>query len=111
MAVKETNHRVTATISEDEFQRMQYWSARAGLSINEFLRDAIEEKIKRANGDYDLPTLEQQRLNQLIEVIVGLRDDVNRLGDIFHTDIDALNKLTKGDTKYLSHTLDDGDVG
>jgi len=49
----------------DTAQRVDYWRRQRELSSdNEYIVLAVEEKIARENGDYDLPTLEIQRLNQ-----------------------------------------------
>lgn len=108
MAVKDTNHRITATITEDDFQKLSYWSKRNGVSINEYLKEAVEEKIKRENGDYDLPTLEQQRLNQLIDVTTVLSSNIQSLEQIVTSGFDSLIGLTRGDNYLLEN--EDGDI-
>lgn len=108
MAVKETNHRITATVSEDDFQQMTYWAKRRGVSLNEYFKDAVEEKIKRENGDYDLPTLEQQRLNQLTDVVTVLSSNVQSLEQVVTSGFDSLIGLTRGDNYLLQN--EDGDI-
>lgn len=109
MAVKDSNHRITATIPEDDYQRVLYWSKKEGLSVNAWLCEAVIEKIKRANGDYDLPTLEQQRLNQLNDNITTLSSDFYAAMDRFDSAMDSLLGLTRGDN-YLLKNREDGEL-
>lgn len=106
--IKSTNHRVTATIPEELYQQVTYWSAQHQCSVNEYLRDAIEGAIKRENGDYDLPTLEQQRLNQLVDAITVLSSNVSSMEQIVISGFDSLLGLTRGDNYLLED--EDGDL-
>ena len=40
------SHRVTATVDDDTFERLKYWSKKHGLSVNAYLNDAIDTMIK-----------------------------------------------------------------
>lgn len=94
-------HRVTASLSEDEFQRLQYWSQRHGCSINEYLRDSIELAIRRENHDYDLPDLEAQRLNQVLDALKVLSENIGSLEHVLTSGFDSLLGLTRGDNYLL----------
>jgi len=89
----------------DTAQHVNYWSAKRELSENEYLVQAVEEKIARENGDYDLPTLELMRLNQLIDEIKALSTNSANLEIVVTTGFDSLLGLTRGD----SYLLDDED--
>ena len=102
------SHRVTATLDDDMFERLKYWSDKKGLSINEYLHDAIVLSIKRENMDYDLPALEIQRLNQLIDGITVLSTNVKSLEDITVSGFDSLLSLCKGDSYLLE--AEDGEI-
>lgn len=106
MAVKSNKTRVTVSLSPDEYQRLQYWSDRKNMSINEYLKASVEHMIAYDNGDYDLPTLEIQRLNQLVDVITTLSSNVNSLESVVISGFDSLLGLTRGDN-YL---LEDSDA-
>ena len=49
--------RVTAVLPPDDLERVRYWAKSHGVSVNEYVRTAVEEAIRRENRDYDLPTL------------------------------------------------------
>jgi len=108
MAIKESNHRVTVTVKEDEFQQMKYWSAKHDCSINDYLREAILSAIKRENNDYDLPTLEQQRLNQIVDRMDVMSANVQSLEQVTISGFDSLLGLCKGDNYLLEH--EDGEI-
>lgn len=95
--------RVTVTLDKDMFQRLQYWADKKGLSINQYLYEAIESKIAYENKDYPLPTLEQARLNQLIDAMAVLSSNVKSLESVVTSGFDSLLVLTKGDNYLLSH--------
>ena len=59
--------RVALRLHPDLHERVKYWADKEGVSINEWIMSAIEGQIARANGDYDLPTAEIARLNQLVD--------------------------------------------
>lgn len=86
-------------------QRLQYWAAKKGMSANEYAVEAIEEAIRRENGDYDLPTLEIARLNQLVDEMKALSVNTANLERVVTQGFDSLIGLTRGNN-YL---LDDED--
>ena len=88
---------VRGNVSEETRERMRYWAAKQGISLNEWLGEAIELKIAHANGDYDLPTAEQHRLNQLIEVILVLSSNTKNLERTFTAGIETLLNTALGD--------------
>ena len=111
MATKTGNNatkRVTATVTEETFKRLEYWSSKKGISINQYLNEAIDKAIAYENKDYPLPTLEQARLNQLIDVITKLDSDTNSMISVITSGFDSLLGLTRGDNYLTEHQ--DGDL-
>lgn len=108
MAIREGMHRVTVTLDNDRYEQLKYWAARHERSINEYLGDAIDLAIRCENGDYDLPKLEVQRLNQLIDVITTLSSNVQSLESIVVSGFDSLLGLTRGDNYLLES--EDGEL-
>ena len=96
-------------LRQDTDQRASYWADRENISVNEFIAEAVEEKIARKNGDYDLPTLEQARLNQLIDQMASLSTNVANLQSVTTSGFDALMGLTRGDNYLLDD--EDGEIG
>lgn len=92
---------VKLRIHEDTKQRVDYWRRKRGYaSDNEYMAEAVEEKIARENQDYDLPTLEQQRLNQLLDEIKGLSTNQANLEKIVLNMSQMIVGLARGDN-YL----------
>lgn len=102
------SHRVTTTLTDDQYERLKYWTQKKGVSINEYLNDAIDRAIRYENKDYDLPELEIQRLNQLIDVITTLSSNVKSLEDVTISGFDSLIGLTRGDNYLLE--AEDGEI-
>lgn len=92
----------------DTVAQVIYWAKKEGLSENEYMVLAIEEKIARANGDYELPTLEQQRLNQLIDEVRALSTNQANLETVITSGFDSLIGLTRGDGYLLD--AEDGEL-
>lgn len=93
-------------LSSDDKQRVEYWADKHGFSsVNEYVAEAVVEKIQRENLDYDLPTLEIARLNELVDQIAALAKNSANLERVVTTGFDSLIGLTRGDN-YL---LDDED--
>lgn len=108
MGNKREMKRVTVRVDEDTYKQLEYWAARRECSINEYLSDAVSEKIANENGDYDLPKLEVNRLNQLIDVITVLSSNVKSLEDVTIHGFDSLLGLTRGDNYLIEE--EDGDI-
>lgn len=107
--VSGTRVRVPLRIHPDTKERVRYWAAKANISVNEYMAEAVEEKIRRENGDYELPTLELLRLNQLIDTVTSLATNVGNLESVTTQGFDSLMGLTRGDNYLLEE--DDGELG
>ncbi|MGW6604258.1 hypothetical protein [Streptomyces sp. NPDC055036] len=93
-------------LGPDDKQRAEYWAARRGFSsVNEYVAEAVAEKIRRENLDYDLPTLEIARLNEVVDQVAALAKNTANLERVVTTGFDSLIGLTRGD----SYLLDDED--
>jgi len=108
MARGEDTKRVTVTVTSETFERLKYWADKKGISINQYLNEALDTAIAYENKDYPLPTLEQARLNQLIDVISVLSSNIKSLEGVTTSGFDSLLGLTRGDN-YLSERQD-GDL-
>lgn len=103
-----TRFRFTASVDEETYERVLYWAKKNNLSINELLRDAINLYIAHQNKDYDLPALEIQRLNQLVDQILSLSSNVGSLEKVVTHGFESLIQLTRGDNYLLEE--DDGEL-
>lgn len=101
-------HRVTVRLDDDMLKQLEYWAARKGCSVSEYLYDALASFIAHENGDYDLPKLEVTRLNQLIDTITVLSSNVKSLEDVTVSGFDSLLNLCRGDSYLMEE--EDGDI-
>ena len=95
------NVRMPASVRD----KVDYWAEKEGLSANEFIIECILGHVARKNGDYDLPTLEQARLNQLVDAQISLASNVANLEKTVMSMASTIIGLTRGD----SYLLDDED--
>jgi hypothetical protein len=100
--------RVTATIDQDLYAQLEYWAKRRSVSINEYLGDAIVKAIKFENKDYDLPTAEIARLNQIVDALTVNSANLKALEDVVIHGFDSILNITKGDNYLLEY--EDGDI-
>ena len=103
MAQAKGTHRVTATVTKDILEQVNYYAKKKNISINQFLNEAVEMAIAWENKDYPLPTLEQARLNQLIDQMAIMSSNVNSLEKVITSGFDSLLGLTRGDNYLLDH--------
>ena len=100
-------NRLTIRVNDQVMEHLRYWSEKHGVSISEYVNDAILRAIAWENKDYDLPTAEQQRLNQLIDLITSLTSNVDSLEHVIISGFDSLLGLTRGDAYLLDQDVDD----
>ncbi len=98
---------MTIRLHPDLMKNVEYWAARKEMSKNEYICWAVRHAIAWENRDYDLPTAEVQRLNQLVDVIESLSSNVKSLEDMTQAGFDSLLGLTRGDNYLLEE--DEGD--
>lgn len=99
-------HRLTLRLTNKDFDKLSYWADKKGVSMNEFIPILLDLYVGIENGNYPLQTLEQARLNQLIDVILSLSSNIQSLESITIHGFDSLLQLTKGDNYLLEHEED-----
>lgn len=96
MALKQ----LTLRLEEEDYEKAVYWAKKHEMSLSEYLKAAIDLKIRWDNQDYDLPPLEIQRLNQLTDLIVSLSENQKSLEAIIVSGFDSFLNLARGEA-YL----------
>ena len=111
MAAQTTNttKRVTLRLSNKDADKLTYWAQDAGVSVNEFIPMLVDQWASIKSGDYRLPTLEQARLNQLVDVMLSMSTNMQSLESVVTSGFDSLLRLTRGDNYLLVH--EDGELG
>lgn len=85
---------------KDDFNTLVYWSERFGMDRTEFLIAAMHHYIKWRNQDYDLPTAEIQRLNQMVDAMQSLVTNQQNLEQTITNGFDSMLGIIRGDN-YL----------
>lgn len=101
MAGTERAHRFTIAVDADTWERVRYWAKRRSLTPNDYAREALFAQLAREAGDYDLPTAEQARLNQLVDVITSQQSSFENLERVVTSGFASLLGLARGDSNYL----------
>lgn len=101
MASRAGSKRVTVTLSDDEYMQLLHWAQKHDVSINEYLHDCISHMINWEAGDYDLPTAEIQRLNQILDSFKLMSRNLSSLESVITSGFDSLIGLTRGDNYLL----------
>lgn len=92
---------MTIRLDPELMANVEYWAAMKHMSKNEYIVWAIQHAIAWENKDYDLPTAEIQRLNQLVDAMTSLSSNVRSLEDMTQAGFDSLLGLTRGDNYLL----------
>jgi len=93
---------VKVRLHPDVLERARYWASREGLSVNEYIAAAVEHRIANANNNYDLPVLEVQRLNQVVDALNTLATNTQNLERVVFDGLGSLLALARGDDYLLS---------
>lgn len=102
-----TRERVVFRVDPDQKQRIAYWASRRDMTVQEYVDEAVVQKIARENGDYDLPTLEIARQNQMVDELKSLSQNVANMERSLVSGLDSLLGLARGDNSYLEDDEDD----
>lgn len=101
--------RVALRLDSKTYERVLYWAGVQDVSANEYIAAAVEAAIARENGDYDLPTLEIARLNQMLDEVKALSTNVGSLEQVVVNMSQSIIGLAKGDN-YLFDEAEDGEL-
>lgn len=101
--------RLNIRLDPDTRERISYWARRHDVSANEYMVEAVLEKIARENGDYDLPTLEMARLAQLVDEQRSQTTAVSNLARIVESMASSMTLVMAGNS-YLADREEDGEL-
>lgn len=96
MALKQ----LTLRLDEADYEKALHWSKIHEMSMSEYLKAAIDLKVRWDNQDYDLPPLEIQRLNQLVDLVISLSENQKSLEAAIISLSRSMMNLARGDA-YL----------
>lgn len=100
--------RVTATLPQDMMMTLKYWSQKRGVSINQYVADAIALSVKLNNDGYKTPTQECERVNQCRDLVLEANSAVNSMTKNLISGFDTLLSVTRGYNILLRN--EDGDI-
>ncbi len=99
--------RVWCRVPADDDARLRYWAERKGVDVGEYVAEAIDAQIRRENQDYDLPTLEIARLNQLVDEQKAVSTGLANLTQVVENGFQMLIGIARGESDLLD--ADGGD--
>lgn len=105
--VKKTD-RVNMRMYPDDYNHLVFWSERFGMDQTEFLIAAMYHFVKWRNQDYDLPTAEVQRLNQMVDAVNSLVTSHEHLEKSVIHGFDAMLGIIRGDNYLVEE--EDGEL-
>lgn len=92
--------RISMRMYPEDYRKLVYWSELFDMDKTELLVTAMHHYIKWRNEDFDLPTAEIQRLNQMIDAVQNLASRQENLEKSVTAGFDAMLGLVRGDN-YL----------
>lgn len=81
--------------------KVKHWAEREGVTESEYMALAVEEKLARAVGDFDVPNLAVQRLNQIVDELKAVATGQQSLIDVTTTGFESLLGMARGDSYLL----------
>lgn len=100
--------RVPFRVNKDLKARAEYWADKHDISVNEYIAEALDDRIRRENFDYDLPTLEIARLNQVVDEMKANATNLANLEQVVTRGFDSLLGLVRGSNYLLDE--EDGEL-
>lgn len=100
--------RINVRFHPETLLKIRQWADQRDVSVNEYITEAVEKQLRREAGDYDLPTLEQQRLNQLIDAYVSLESRFESVEKVIVTMSNSIIGMVRGDNYLMDD--DDGEL-
>ena len=88
--------RLNLRLPMDMFKRIEYWSQRHGLSMNDYLIEAIDHAIKYENMDYELPHFEAIRAQQDRDMLVAMSHKMDHIESMVSASNEHLMLLMSG---------------
>lgn len=102
-SVKETKSaRASMRLLEEDKAYIDYWAEKFDDidSSTELMMRAVRHYVAWRNQDFDLPTAEIQRLNQLIDAMENMVSSNDRLANTVTNGFDSMMGMMRGDN-YL----------
>lgn len=100
--MKETKSaRQSMRLHKDDKAFVVYWARMYGMDSTELMMRAVRHYVGWRNQDFDLPTAEMQRLNQLIDAMENMVSSNERLANTVTNGFDAMMGIMRGDNYLL----------
>lgn len=98
--------RLNVRISEAEKDKVAHYAERLEMSQSDFVMHCINFRIRYLNQDYDLPTAEIRRLNQLTDNTQQLVESIRNLHEVNITGFNMMLGFMRGENDLAG----DGDL-
>lgn len=100
--------RVTVTLSNDMLVKLGYWAQKHGITINQYIADAVAFSVKKNADGYKTLTQECERVNKCCELILKTNKAVSGMNKTIISGFDTLLSVTRGYNMFLRE--EDGDI-
>lgn len=100
--------RPSVRLNKDTYQRVQYWADRKDITANDFIADAIEEKIARLSGD-ELAGADSELmslLNQMIDRMGEIESSMNNFSSVQSNQTKLWTSMLRGNNYLLDDAND-----
>lgn len=91
---KNDEKRITVRLSEEDYDRIKHFAKREDTSVNQFIIDAANHYADWILKDFDVPTAEVKRLNQLIESMNRLTASSEAVHSTVINAVDSIYNMT-----------------
>lgn len=91
---KNDEKRITVRLSEAEYDRIKHFAQREDISVNQFVIDSTNHYADWILKDFDVPTAEVKRLNQIVEAVNRLNDTNSSLTELITSVTESFYTMT-----------------
>lgn len=94
--------RLECRFEADLADKIEYFAQKEGLSKTDFLEEAAKYYIAYLMGDFDISSPMVQRLNQMLEVMIGVDSRLSGLEDTTRAGLQSIMQLSRGENYLLT---------
>lgn len=101
------NRKMSLRLTEDENDRLNYYSEKWDMSKTDLLLVSFEHYIRWVNSDYDLPRAETRRMNELVDIMNRMVVSQQNLEKSTVSGFETLIGLNRGDNYLIDDYKED----
>lgn len=94
------NRKMSLRLTEDEHDKLDHYAAKWGMTKTDLLLEGFDHYIKWVNSDYDLPTAEITRMNQMVDAVNRLAVNQQNTEKSVINGFNAMLGLARGENQF-----------